>query len=56
MFFIVFLLDCRLDRVDEMTTTYQMAHCVFCFLGSVTLPNIETSLDFLEKKVQNFLE
>lgn len=34
--------DSRLDRVDERTMIYQMAHCVFLFLGSVTLLNIKT--------------
>lgn len=45
-----------MGRVDEKTTIYQMAHCVFLFLGSVTLLNIERrdQLGFFEKSV-NFL-
>lgn len=46
--------DSRLDRVDERTTIYQMAHCVFLFLGSLTLLNIEMrhQLGFSGKKCE----
>lgn len=43
-----------MDRVDERTTIYQMAHCVFLFLGSLTLLNIEMrhQLGFSGKKCE----
>lgn len=53
----LFLRYSRLERVDERTTIYQMAHCVFLFLGSLTLLNIEMryQLGFSGRKSVKFL-
>ena len=53
LFDVISSTDSRLDRVDERTMIYQMAHCVFLYFLAVWpywILRWETSLDIQEKK------